>query len=101
MTLPANSDFQLLASITTHIRNEFDEDDGDWAGSPFAWIRKLPSGSRGKLGKRLVASWCAAKGLLIDSSQNPGADLVISRHRAEIKFSTLWKTGSVPVTCEG
>ncbi|MBI3240911.1 MAG: hypothetical protein HYZ49_01265 [Chloroflexi bacterium] len=89
----ASSDFELLATITRHIRPEFDELDEAWEGSPFAWVRKLPSASRGKMGKRMVAAWCAAKGLMIDSSNNSEADLLLNGHRVEIKFSTLWKSG--------
>ena len=37
--------------------------------------------------------WCALKGLSIDSSPDPEADMLVNGHRVEIKFSTLWKTG--------
>ncbi len=93
MNQPINSDFEFFASITSHIRPEFEGVDENWIGSPFVWIHSLSSGARGKLGKRLVSAWCAAKGLLIDSSPDPDADLRINGHRIEIKFSTLWKTG--------
>jgi len=56
-------------------------------------VLTLPSGSKGKLGKRLVYQWCALKGLSIDSSPDSEADMLINGHRVEIKFSTLWKTG--------
>ncbi|NUM46438.1 MAG: hypothetical protein HUU38_17180 [Anaerolineales bacterium] len=93
MPKQSNPDFELFASITTHIRSEFVELDESWKDSPFAWIHSLSSGSRGKLGKRLVSAWCASKGLLIDSSPDSDADLLVNGHRIEIKFSTLWKSG--------
>lgn len=93
MTKSSNPDFDLFASITTAIRSEFIELDEAWKDSPFAWIHSLSSGSRGKLGKRLIAAWCAAKGLTTDSSPDSDADILINGHRIEIKFSTLWKSG--------
>jgi hypothetical protein len=93
MNNPPNPDFEFFASITTHIHSEFINLDESWKDSPFVWIHTLSSGARGKLGKRLVSAWCAAKGLTIDSSPDSDADLLINGHRVEIKFSTLWKSG--------
>lgn len=93
MTNQTASDFNLLATIGNHIREELEAKDDSWKGSPFAWVKNLPPASKGKLGARLIASWCAARGLRIDSSPDSEADLMVNGHRAEIKFSTLWKTG--------
>ena len=89
----ASSEFELLASAANYIKEEFDRDKTTWKGSPFEWVLTLPSGSKGKLGKRLIYQWCALKGLSIDSSPDPEADMLINGHRVEIKFSTMWKTG--------
>ena len=86
-------DFALLASAANFIKPEFERDHSAWAGSPFEWILNLPSGSKGKLGKRLVYQWCAIKGLSIGSSPDSEADMLINNHRVEIKFSTLWHDG--------
>lgn len=89
----ASPEFELLSSAANYIKGEFEKDSLAWNGSPFEWVITLPSGSKGKLGKRLVYQWCALKGLSIDSSPDPEADMLINGHRVEIKFSTLWKTG--------
>lgn len=86
-------EFDLLASAANFIKPEFYKDKSAWKGSPFEWILSLPSGSKGKLGKRLVYQWCAVKGLSIDSSPDSEADMQINGHRVEIKFSTLWQGG--------
>jgi len=86
-------DFNLLASAANFIKHEFERDHSAWAGSPFDWVRNLPSGSKGKLGKRLVYQWCAIKGLSIGTSPDSEADMLINNHRVEIKFSTLWQEG--------
>lgn len=88
-----SSDFELLASIGNHIREELESKNEAWKDSPFEWVKSLPPGSKGKLGARLVSAWSAAKGLKIDSSPDSDADLLINGHRAEIKFSTLWAAG--------
>ncbi|MFZ5878228.1 MAG: hypothetical protein ACOY0R_02545 [Chloroflexota bacterium] len=89
----ADPEFDLLATAAAYIKPEFEKDSSSWANSPFNWARSLPSGSKGKLGKRLIYQWCAIKGLSINSSPDSEADMLINGHRVEIKFSTLWENG--------
>jgi hypothetical protein len=94
MTVPTiGSDFRLLAAAADYIKSEFPSTNDAWDQSPFRWILSIPSASKGKLGKRLVTQWCALKGLPVESSPDPEADMLINKHRAEVKFSTLWKVG--------
>ena len=86
-----SDEFNLLASAASYIKPEFDKVSSAWQGSPFEWVLRLPSASKGKLGKRLVYQWCGIKGLSIDSSPDSQADMLINGHRVEIKFSTLWE----------
>lgn len=88
-----SDEFNLLAYAASYIKPEFEKDSSTWQGSPFEWALRLPSASKGKLGKRLVYQWCAVKGLSIDSSPDSQADMLINGHRVEIKFSTLWEAG--------
>jgi hypothetical protein len=94
MNIPS-SDVQLLASIAGVLKNEYIREGAadPWSGSPFAWIRTLPSRQVGKIGEQLVAGWCAAKGLDVVASRDSQAGRVISGHRVEVKFSTLWASG--------
>ena len=87
------AEFELLASAAKFIQSEFEKETSPWTGSPFEWVKKLSSASKGKLGKRLVYQWCALKGLSIDNSPDSQADMLVNGHRVEIKFSTLWETG--------
>lgn len=87
------SDFNLLATAANYIKADFEKNDSVWRGSPFEWVLKLPSGSKGKLGKQLVFQWCALKGLDVGRSPDSEADMLINGHRVEVKFSTLWETG--------
>lgn len=88
-----DAEFKLLSSAAQYIKPEFQKDHSTWAGSPFEWVLTLPSGSKGKLGKRLVYQWCAVKGLSIGTSPDSDADMTINGHRVEVKFSTLWENG--------
>lgn len=70
------------------------EDADPWAGSPFAWIRGLPSRQVGKIGEQLVDRWCSDNRLPVRRSPDSEADRVICGRRVEIKFSSLWKSGT-------
>jgi hypothetical protein len=94
MTAQENSsDFNLLAAAADYIKPDFEHVDPEWRGSPFAWVRRLPPGSKGKIGKLLVQQWCGLKGLSVDRSPDSDADMLVNGHRVEVKFSTLWKSG--------
>jgi len=86
---------RLLSSIAVALKDDYLREGAEdpWLGSPFAWIRALPSRQRGKIGEQLVSGWCAAKGLDVVASGDSEADRIIGGHRAEIKFSTLWRSG--------
>ena len=85
-------DVRRLASIASLLQSDYEENE-DWIGSPFAWIKTRPSRQVGKIGEQLVSGWCAAKGLSVGPSGDTEADKVIQGRRVEIKFSTLWKSG--------
>ncbi len=92
--IASSSDFDLLSHAASYIRSEFDQDDIAWHNSPFSWVRRLSSGAKGKLGKKLIYQWCALKGLSVDRCLDSEADMLINQHRVEIKFSTLWRNGT-------
>lgn len=89
-------DVGILAGIAGTLRADYVKEGADdpWAGSPFAWIKTRPSRQVGKIGEQLVAGWCAAKGLDVTATGDSDADRVIGGRRMEIKFSTLWESGS-------
>lgn len=83
-----------LASIAATLQLDYVRTEDDpWLGSPFEWILQTPSRTRGAIGERLVAGWCAAKGADVVRSPDSQADRIINGFRVEIKFSTLWKSG--------
>lgn len=64
-----------------------------WAGSPFAWLMRLPSRSRGRAGELIAESWLEGLGFKVQSPLNTGHDRVVAGRKVEIKFSTLWASG--------
>jgi hypothetical protein len=64
-----------------------------WAGSPFEWLMRLASRSRGRAGELIVESWLDGLGFDVRSPTNSGHDRTISGRKVEIKFSTLWGSG--------
>lgn len=89
----ADPEVQLLAGLAGTLRADYTGDDDAWEGSPFAWIKTRPSRQVGTIGEKLVAGWCAAKGLNVNRAPDSECDRIIEGKRVEIKFSTLWKTG--------
>lgn len=94
MTTINDPDVSLLATIATTLHADYAQDDLPWQGSPFAWIKTRPSRQVGTIGEKLVSGFLAAKGFNIARSPDSDADRVVENKRAEIKFSTLWATGS-------
>ncbi len=87
-------DVQMLAAIAATLSADYADADLAWEGSPFAWIIRRSSRSIGAIGEKLVAGWCAAKGMDVTRAPNSDCDRVINGKRVEIKFSRLWKDKS-------
>lgn len=83
-----------LSTIATSLKGDYVQDQDRWTGSPFEWLRTLPSRRRGAVFKKLIAEWCTESGLDVSASPDSDADLVIAGSRLEIKGSTLWETGT-------
>jgi hypothetical protein len=89
----ADPDVALLAELATGLAPRYRSGADPWLGSPFEWILRVPSRSKGAIGEQLVADWCAEQGFDVLRSRSSDADRVIHGHRVEIKMSSLWETG--------
>jgi site-specific DNA-methyltransferase (adenine-specific) len=87
------SEFEMLVATASFLKEGLQEKSDLWKGSQFEWLLQLPARQKGTLGGRLVASWCAGKGLSTERSKEPGENLIINGHKIAIKFSTLWSNG--------
>lgn len=94
LSVISDPDVQILASLSATLAPDYARDaDDPWVGSPFEWILRVPSRTKGAIGEALVAGWAATKGFDVVRSRNSDADRVINGQRIEIKFSTLWANG--------
>jgi len=50
-----NSDFKLLVQAASFLKSDFENLNDKWNNSPLKWVKHLSSGSKGKLGERLIA----------------------------------------------
>ena len=87
-------DVKLLGAIADTLSENYSDDDLPWEGSPFAWIRRRPSRSIGAIGENLVEGYFAARGFEVTRSSDTDSDRIINGLRTEIKFSSLWESGT-------
>lgn len=88
-----DSEVQILVSCAATLEADYARADDEWVGSPFAWIKTRPSRQVGVIDEKLVAGWLATKGFDVVRSPDSEADRLVNGVRAEIKFSTHWKSG--------
>lgn len=91
--LQFDSGVRDIISIAENLRNQYRNYNSDWVGSPFAWIKDLPSRTRGKVGEQLIEYWCTEQNFDVRPSPDSDADRIINGLRVEIKSSTLWQSG--------
>jgi site-specific DNA-methyltransferase (adenine-specific) len=88
-----SSEFQMLAATASYIQKDLEEQSDLWKNSPFEWVLQLPARKKGKLGRQLLASWLATKGISSNTSGDASETLIIKDYRFAIKFSTIWTNG--------
>jgi site-specific DNA-methyltransferase (adenine-specific) len=87
-------EFEMLVATAAYLKEVLQVKNDLWVGSPFEWLTQIPARQKGALGGRLIASWCASKGLSTDRSKDSGENLIINGAKIALKFSTLWSNGS-------
>lgn len=87
-------EYQELVGISQSMQKEYAEENNQWVGSPFEWIKHRPSRSIGAIGEKIVSAWLAMHDFSISRSPDSEADRIVEGYRIEIKFSTLWNNGT-------
>jgi len=85
---------RVLATISLQLQADYAVAEDTWKGSPFEWILARPSRQKGAIAERLIAGWLAARSFNVTRSGDSEADRCIEGKRVEIKFSTLWQSGT-------
>jgi 16S rRNA G966 N2-methylase RsmD len=88
-----SSEFQMLAATSSYIQKELEEQSDLWKNSPFEWVLQLPPRKKGKLGRKLIQSWLATKGISAESTKDSSETLIIKECLVATKFSTMWTKG--------
>ena len=86
----SDAEVESLARIAGPMEDSDPAVEAFWAESPFDWIRRKMSGSKGAIFKRLVAQYFAEKGFDVRPAPGRGADRIIGGLRIQIKGATLW-----------
>lgn len=82
-----------FAALAERVRPHFAPADDPWADSPYAWVKRLPSVSRGRAGTAIVEQWARSQGHDVVRARGHDHDLNIGSERVKVKMSTLWDTG--------
>jgi len=84
----------LLANGDAQVAMRVRESASPWTGSPFEWMMRLPSRTRGKAGEVVASAWLTRLGLHVVRATSADYDRGVNGHRVEIKMSTLWAQGA-------
>ena len=92
----AEHSFSRLVAAAHALESEYASvESTDWAGSPFEWLKKIPSSRRrGKAAEVLVERWLTGEGFEVGTTGDSGADILVDGYRVEVKSSTLWVSGT-------
>ena len=89
-----SKEYAEIVSIAQSFHRELLSENGQWAESPFAWIKFCSSRAQLTIGEKIVSSWLALHDFNIERSPDAEADRLIEGKRTLIKFSTLWRNGT-------
>lgn len=89
-----DEDFEIVSKVSSTLEPLYERTEDDpWVGSPFEWMLKVPSRSKGAIGEKLVEEWATQRGFKVSRTGTSEADRIINGHAIEIKLSTLWANG--------
>lgn len=77
----------MLSEISASMRDDHVRGD-HWEGSAFEWLLTLPPGTKGAVGRQMVAAWAERTGLAVGMS---GLRLEINGLSVAVKMSMLWE----------
>lgn len=87
------ADFELLVDASSELARLYPEIH-DWEGSPFEWLLAVAPGTRGKVGRELVAQWATRSGFRVERFSDDNQHyLQIGDFVVQVKMSMLWKSG--------
>src|ERR1700744_3120371 len=82
---------QALETITNSLISEYPESKA-WADSPFAWIRHLPPGSKGGIGRAIASGLLQGYGITATAHRH---QLRVNGQGLIIRVAMMWETGII------
>jgi len=83
--------FETLEKITNSLISEYPESNA-WAGSPFDWIRHLPSGSKGVIGRHIASGLLQSYGFTPTASKS---HLRVNGQVILVRTAMMWQQGII------
>jgi hypothetical protein len=94
LPLPGAPAQEAFATLANGVRAQFVPAVDPWAGSPYRWLKDLPTATRSKAAVTLLAAWLSRAGIPVVRRSGPGGHQLVSGvDRVEVKLSTAWATG--------
>lgn len=88
------TDLVRLATLIAPLRPEAERDDPAWRGSPFDWVRRLPSPKRrGAIGEKLLTAILHEAGIPVEATDSIESDRCVGGLRTEIKTAFRSRSG--------
>lgn len=90
--LNLDDDYSIVSDLSRMIEKD-QVIDRSWVDSPFEWLMRAPSATKGAVGKRLAASWAEARGIRVNSGTGTDGDRIMNGAKVQIRMSTPWENG--------
>lgn len=84
---------RLCALASTTEARFTSADDAAWAVSPFGWVKRLPTVTRGKAAAALVSALLGEAGAVVGARTSADHDFTVNGRRVRLKLSTRWASG--------
>lgn len=88
-------EYNNLVAISQSLQKEYQDENKQWSGSPFEWIKYRPSRSIGAIGEKIVTSWLAMHDFNVARSPDSEADRVVENMRVEINLVRNGRTAHI------
>jgi hypothetical protein len=89
-----SAEIERYAALIEPLRASARSEDPAWNGTPFDWVRRLPSPRRrGAIGEALLAAILVEAGVTIERSPDPESDRLVGGIASEIKCAFRCERG--------
>lgn len=84
--------FSILVGITDDLKPEYPENPA-WNNSAFKWLRCLPPGSKGRVGRDIATGMLRSYGFTPMTGKN--TTILVNGSTVEVRFALMWDNGII------